>query len=554
MAGPSDPAPLVSPDELRALLLDGSELALLDAREQGVHHRSHLFHASCVPLSQLELLLGDLVPRRSTPIVWTDDAGAPDGLAHAAAARATGLGWTDCRVLAGGVQAWADAGGELYSGVNVPSKAFGEYVEHTFDTPRLPAAEVKRLIEAADQGELDLVILDSRPMGEFRRMSIPGGTDCPGAELVHRIKQVAPDPATTVVVNCAGRTRSIIGAQSLINAGLENRVVALENGTMGWELAGYEVVRGHDAHAPDPGPEAAAWARAAATSVGERFGVGRVTPAELEAWRSQADRTTYLLDVRTPEEFEAGHLDGSRSAPGGQLVQATDEYVATRNARLVLIDDDGVRATMTASWLRQLGWHEAVVLDGGLAGAEAAGMAVRTGPRQRVSVERVPTMKVSELAKQLAAEGSDDAGSLAVLDIGTSVKYRKQGHIAGAWWGVRSRLDQARAAIGEVDRLVITSTDGLLAKLAVPEAAALWPEAEVYALAGGNKGWRHGGNDMEPGFDRATTEPDDVWYKPYDHDDPADVVRQHMEEYLTWEVALIEQIERDPTVEFPSFS
>ncbi|MEM9563880.1 MAG: rhodanese-like domain-containing protein [Actinomycetota bacterium] len=544
----------ISPDDLRRRLVaigrgDGGELALLDAREQGVYHRSHLFNAACVPLSNLELLLGDLVPRRSAPIVWCDDDGADDGLAVRAAARAAELGWTDVAVLVGGNDAWAAGGGELYSGVNVPSKAFGEYVEHTFDTPRLPATEVKALLDGAERGDGSVVVLDSRPMNEFRRMSIPTGTDCPGAELVHRVKEVAPDPATTVVVNCAGRTRSIIGAQSLINAGLENRVVALENGTMGWELAGLVVDRGRDVHAPEPGPDARTWARAAAAGVGERFGVLRSTIDEIDAWRADTGRTTFLLDVRTSDEFEAGHLAGSRHAAGGQVVQATDEYVGTLGARLVLLDDDETRALMTGSWLRQLGWHEVAVLAGGLPAAEALGVTLQTGPRARVRVEPAPTIKVSDLVARLA----DRPESVAVLDLGTSLKYRARGHIAGAWWGVRSRLDEARAAIGDVETLVLTSTDGQLAKLAVPDAKARWPSAEVVALAGGNKGWRHGGNDMEPGFDRATTTADDIWYKPYDLTDDPDEVRRLMEDYLTWEVALVDQIERDPTVDFPTF-
>ena len=540
----SGPAPAVDAATLMRWLVDGGELAVLDAREQGVFVRSHLFHAACVPLSQLELLLFDLVPRTDTRLVWCDD-GSGD-LALRAAARASELGWTAASVLEGGTRAWTEAGGELYSGVNVPSKAFGEHVEHTYDTPRIPAAELRDLLDRGD----DLVVLDSRPIEEFRNMSIPTGTDCPGAELVHRVKEMAPDPQTLVVVNCAGRTRSIIGAQSLINAGLENRVVALENGTMGWELAGFQVDRGRDSHAPDPGPEARAWSVDAAARVGRRFGVTGISAAQLAAWTAEPDRTTYVLDVRTPGEFATGHLRGSRNAPGGQLVQATDEYIATRNARVVLVDDTGARATMTASWLRQLGWHDAVVLDGGIGAVADDDLA--TDPPPRRSFGRVPTIKVSDLAARLAGSG-DGAASLAVLDIGTSLKYRKRGHIPGSWWGVRSRLDQARAAIGEVSTLVLTSTDGVLAKLAVPDAARLWPEAEVLALAGGNKGWRHGGHDMEPGFTRPTTEPDDVWYKPYDHDDSAEVAARHMQDYLTWEVALVDQIARDPTVDFPSF-
>lgn len=527
-----------------------SEVAILDAREQGVYFDSHLFHAASVPLSNLELLLPVLVPRRTTRVIWCDegngaDGSPPSGLADLAAARSVAMGWTDVSVLVDGTQGWAEAGGELYSGVNVPSKAFGEFVEHEYGTPRMPAAEVKALIDA----DADMVILDSRPMAEFTNMSIPTGTDCPGAELVHRVKEMVPGPDTLVVVNCAGRTRSIIGCQSLVNAGLENRVVALENGTMGWELAGYEVARGQTNHAPDPTAANQAWSRAAAEQVGQRFGVRTITFDELDAWQSDSERTTYLLDVRTPEEFATGHLPGSRSAPGGQLVQATDEYVATQNARLVLVDDDRVRATMTASWLRQLGWADAVVLDSALDGREISTGPEDTGLLGAGDLADVPTISVDDLAARLAS----DSDAVTILDLGTSLKYRKNGHISGAWWGVRSRLDQAKSAIGDASTLVLASSDGLVAALAAPEAAQLWPDAEILVLEGGNRAWNHQGHHMEPGFDRPTTAANDVWYKPYDHDDVDGVPAEHMQNYLTWEIALVEQLDRDPTVRFPNF-
>ncbi len=256
------------------------------------------------------------------------------------------------------------------------------------------------------------------------------------------MKEIVTDPDTLVVVNCAGRTRSIIGSQSLINAGLENRVVALENGTMGWELAGFQVDRGREAHVPAPSAPSRAWADRLRQQTGARFGVEHITHEQLSIWQTDPTRTTYLLDVRTPDEYLDGHLPGSVNAPGGQLVQATDEYVATRNARLVLVDDNGVRATMTASWLRQMGWDDAVVL-----GAALDGQRLETGLPARRSVGPAPTIKVSELADRLAA-GTD---SPAILDLGTSLKYRNKGHLPGAWWGVRSRLDEARAAIGDVD-------------------------------------------------------------------------------------------------------
>ena len=116
----------------------------------------------------------------------------------------------------------------------MPSKAFGEFVEHESATPNISADELDALIH----DRRDLVVLDSRPFDEYHRVSIPTAVNVPGAELVLRIRDLAPSLATMVVVNCAGRTRSIIGAQSLINAGVPNNVVALRNGTMGWSLAG----------------------------------------------------------------------------------------------------------------------------------------------------------------------------------------------------------------------------------------------------------------------------------------------------------------------------
>jgi len=240
--------------ELKAMLSDGGELALMDVREEGAHSQSHLFYTVPMPLSSLELLVGSLVPRFGTRMVLVDAGG---GFAERAAAKLADMGYSDLACLEGGIAAWEAAGYVLFSGVHVPCKAFGEYVEHHYGTPHIAAEE----LQAMREGGGDLVILDSRPMDEYQVMNIPDGIDCPGAELACRVHDLAPDPTTTVVVNCAGRTRSIIGAQSLINAGIPNPVVALENGTMGWHLAGYQLERGQSRMAPRPSAAAQTKAR-----------------------------------------------------------------------------------------------------------------------------------------------------------------------------------------------------------------------------------------------------------------------------------------------------
>src|SRR5262249_47904635 len=188
-------------DRLKAMLADGQELAIVDLREELIFSQGHLLFARSVPLSRLELKFARLVPRRGTRIVLYDDA---DGLVERAADILPPARYTSLHALDGGVAAWAAAGFELFSGVNVPSKAFGEFVEHASATPSIDAGELERLMRERS----DIVVLDSRPFDEYQRVSIPSAVNVPGAELVLRIRDLAPSPQTMVVVNCAGRTRS----------------------------------------------------------------------------------------------------------------------------------------------------------------------------------------------------------------------------------------------------------------------------------------------------------------------------------------------------------
>ncbi|MCC6777757.1 MAG: thiosulfate sulfurtransferase [Hyphomicrobiales bacterium] len=516
----------VAPSALKTMLADGGELALIDLREELLFSQRHLLFARSVPLSRLELRFAALVPRKSTRIVLCDDG---DGLVERAAGVLTRAGYDNLLALEGGISGWAAAGLELFSGVNVPSKAFGEVVEHASGTPSIDATELDRLIRAG----ADMVVLDSRPLDEYQRVSIPTGVNVPGAELVLRVRDLAPKPETLVVVNCAGRTRSIIGAQSLINAGVPNKVVALRNGTMGWTLAGLSCDSGQSRRFAAVSSGSLAWAQATAQRVAERAGVVRIDRATLERWQQDGRRTLYLLDVRDPSEYLAGHVAGALSAPGGQLVQATDQYIGTLGARVVLVDDAEVRALMTASWLRQMGWQDVFVL-------------VETGnekgvPRLSVLGEPAAQLRIepAALAELIARENA------AVVDLSISRDYAR-GHIPGAWFAIRARLAGALPKLPQGGTLVLTSEDGVLAGLAAREAAALTARP-VRWLAGGNAAWRESGRLLTAEAPRYADEAVDVWLKPYER---AKNTTEAMSEYLSWEVDLLERIDRDGSTRF----
>jgi len=511
----------VTAPALKSMLGDSGELALVDVREELIYSQNHLLWARNVPLSRLELRFARLVPRKTTRIVLCDD---DDGLATRAASVLQQAGYTDVAYLAGGVRAWEAAGYVLFSGMHVPSKAFGEFIEHEAGTPSIAAQE----LDALQRAGADIKILDSRPFDEYSRISIPGGINVPGAELALRVRDLVPSPDTTIVVNCAGRTRSIIGAQSLIDADVPNKVVALRNGTMGWHLAGLACASGKADRFGEVSEAGLAAARVAAAEVARRFDIRRIDRATLARFRGDESRTTYVFDVRDPSEYVQGHFPGAISAPGGQLVQATDTYAGTLGARVVLCDDREVRAVMTASWLKRMGWADVFVL------AEAGD---ERGMPEAVVLGRIDETKA-------IAPSELDLARATVIDLSTSAHYRR-GHIPGAWFAIRSRLDRAFARIAPQNQIVLTSEDGLLAGLAVAEVQALTPHP-VRWLKGGNAAWRAAGLPLST-EERMADEAVDLWLKPYERPNDHEAA---MNAYLSWEVDLLERIKRDGTTHF----
>jgi rhodanese-related sulfurtransferase len=312
-----------------------------------------------------------------------------------------------------------------------------------------------------------------------------------------------------------------------------NKVVALRNGTMGWNLAGLKPDSGKTQRAPAVSHGALAWAKSAALGVAAKLGIQSIDEAALARLRADEARTTYLFDVRDPTEYTAGHVAGALSAPGGQLVQATDQYAGTLHARIVVIDDKHVRAVMTASWLVQMGWREVFVL---VAAGEERGY-----PANEVLGEAPRDAAIDAAALNGMLERKDAT----VIDLSLSRDYLNA-HIPGAWYVNRARLEQFIQREPLRRNVVLTSEDGVLAGLAVAEARA-WTPLPIHYLSGGNAAWRAAGHPLSADNPRMIDEPIDLWLKPYER---ADGVAQAMAEYLAWETDLLPRIARDGTARF----
>jgi rhodanese-related sulfurtransferase len=195
-----------------------------------------------------------------------------------------------------------------------------------------------------------LLLIDTRSAEEHESYCIPGAVRCSTSDLIYRALPVIA-PGTGVVLHCGGRTRGIIGAQTLIDAGCEH-VEVLENGTMGWQFEGLELEHGNRESLPAPAGGATILTRAVGDRLAQQWHIDR-----LDSIASVEKRTRYLIDVRSRDEYEGGHVAGSMHVPGGHLLQHVDRYLLVRNSIVVLIDSDWVRAVTTAVWLRRMGWR-----------------------------------------------------------------------------------------------------------------------------------------------------------------------------------------------------
>jgi rhodanese-related sulfurtransferase len=516
----------ISCRDLAALMASETPHAVFDVRERGEFNLGQITNATSLPRSQIEFRIAELVPDRRIPIVVYDEG---EGRAALAAYSLAELTYENVSILDGGLPEWRKEELPTVTGVNVPSKAFGEKVHHERTIPEISPEELRSLQERV----IELMIFDVRTPEEYGRFRIPGAVNVPGGDLILWAEALRRKPQTPVVVNCAGRTRSIIGTAGLLRLGLTN-VRALKNGTMGWVLTGLELESAPTRVAPSAPDESRKHAREIALRIAEEERLSWVSARELLEHPARNEiGVTYLIDVRSEGEYEDGHIVGSLNIPGGQAVQRADDFLAVKNSRIIFVSDQSARAVMAAYWYRQMGFRDVKVLQGGLEAWRESGGSVESGASQKEPFGFETAKKLARTLVPDEARSLLQSSSVSVLHVGSSADFATA-HLPCSKWISRGWLELKFPSLltDKAQPIVLSCRDGQSSILAARTLAEMGYK-EIFVLDGGVQSWARAGYPTERGLESCLVEPNDVVLSPSVKGD-----KEAMRRYLEWEVKL----------------
>ncbi|MDP3137711.1 MAG: rhodanese-like domain-containing protein [Burkholderiaceae bacterium] len=420
---------------LQAALAAREPLALLDVREMGEYRLGHIFGATPLPLGDLEERARRYVPQPHLEVVV---CGGDDGRQGRAAQRLRAMGFSNVSVLAGGVSGWQQEGRAGATGWGFEGKQFGEQVAVAERIPHVDAEEV-----AAGLDDPEVIVLDSRTPAEFLKGHIPGARWLPPFQsLLHAADLCRAH--RSVYVNCAGRTRSLLGARLLRGMGFDN-VYAVQNGTWGWLHSGRKLEKGEGATVAPPTDAALAQADAYARALAGRRGID-ILDADQARHFTQAAASGYVVDVRGLDAFRAAHVPGSFHIEGSLLQFLAEERFAVRSLPVLVIGEQTADGAAGAALLRDLG-YAAYCIEGGFAAWQSSDAPTQAGDEQWPDAGvPEPGMGAVEILDWPVASRRLHDGAAVALDL-RSLGDFTLGHLPGALSLPLGRLEEMHASL-----------------------------------------------------------------------------------------------------------
>lgn len=108
---------------------------------------------------------------------------------------------------------------------------------------------------------------------------------------------------------------------------------------------------------------------------GQAFAAGTMSVDEL-AGKIEAGKAPLIIDVRSEDEYLAGHVPGARLIPHTQVGEYLESLAGQKNDTIVLYCRSGKRAGAAAETLEKAGFKGITLLDGSFQAWQAAGKTV----------------------------------------------------------------------------------------------------------------------------------------------------------------------------------
>lgn len=512
-------ATTINAQALKTLMVSEALYAVLDVRDWGEFTVEQIPEALSLPRGHLEKYIAVLVPKKDVHVILYCDTGERSARA---AATLESLGYTNVSVVDGGLRGWKAAGYATIHGGSLRGKQYGERLQVEEEIPEMTAEELHARLARSEK----LYILDTRTEPEFLVSHLPGAYSVPGGQLALTVTDIVQERSIPVVTNCAGRTRSLLGAHLLWRMGFPH-VYALKGGTGAWRIAGYgsELQSGPGA-VPPP---ASAAGQTACAQFAERAAIedhiSFLSPQELKSRQDQGE-LLYLLDVRQLDEYRAGHIPGAHFCPGTQTALLVECFIGVKNATIVTMCDARARGILAASLLQAMGYPHVSVLDGGTAAWTAQGFSLASGAPHEVDYGQpgwltrlLPGLPVGVESQALPIPGLADARAqtsfitpkvlqdrlatgerFVLLDLRSAGDFATA-HVPGARWLSRGRLDLQieQEAPDKNTVVVLYCRKGNESTLSTPVLKNLGYQ-QVLVLQGGFASWKDAGLPTEQGL------------------------------------------------------